>query len=163
MNVRQLRVGEIVFAEQIDVTPGHGGVNIDGEEKFLPLSRVRLSQAHLEIEIVPADDGVFDKPVAGFGDLLVVLVDVGKLTRVADGDGAREAIGQLDLVQLRFDRHAQGDIVNILQDEEGLDDPAEGFERGVEGVLLGVGIQPPENLGGRGLLQFDGEDQPGVG
>ena len=28
------------------------------------------------MEIVPADDGVFDEPVAGFGDLLILLVGV---------------------------------------------------------------------------------------
>ena len=44
--------------------PGHRGVRFDGEEQFLPRSGVRRSQAHLELEIVPADDGVFDESVA---------------------------------------------------------------------------------------------------
>ncbi len=160
MAVGQLGVGEIVLAEQVDVGPGHRGVRFDGEEQFLPLSGVRRSEAHLEVEIVPADDGVFDEPVARLRDLLVVLVGVGEFPRVADGDGARETIGQLDLIQLRFDRHAQGDVIDVSQDEKGFDDPAEGLERGVEGVLLGAGIQPPKNVGGRGLFQLDGDHQP---
>ena len=81
MAVGQLGIGEIVFAEQVDVGPGHRGVRLDGEEQNLPLRGVRRSQAHLEIEIVPADDGVFDEPVAGFGDLLILLVGVGELSR----------------------------------------------------------------------------------
>ena len=64
MAVSQLRVGEIVFAEQVDVGPGHGRVSLDGEEQNLSLCSVRRSEAHLEIEIVPADDGVLNEPVA---------------------------------------------------------------------------------------------------
>src|SRR3546814_10776961 len=77
------------------MSPGHRGVRFDGEEQFLPLSGVRRSEAHLEVEIVPADDGVFDEAVARLGDLLVVLVGIGEFPRIADGDGARETIGQL--------------------------------------------------------------------
>lgn len=50
MAVSQLRVGEIVFAEQVDVGPGHGRVSLDGEEQNLSLCSVRRSEAHLEIE-----------------------------------------------------------------------------------------------------------------
>jgi hypothetical protein len=114
----------------LGIAPGHCNGTC------LPLSGVRRSEAHLEVEIVPADDGVFDEAVGRLGDLLVILVGIGEFPRVADGDGARETIGQLHLVQLRLDGHAQGDVVDISQDEEGFDDPAEGLERGVEGVLL---------------------------
>lgn len=51
-----------------------------------------------EVEIVPADDAVFDELVAGFGDLLFFLLGLGKLARVADGDGTGEAAGKLDLI-----------------------------------------------------------------
>ena len=108
MAVSQLRVGEIVLAEQVNVRPGHGGVSFDGEEQVLPLSGVCRSEPHLEIEVVPADDGVFDEPVTGFGDLLILLVGVGEFPGVADGDGTRETIGQLHLVQLRLDGHSRG-------------------------------------------------------
>jgi hypothetical protein len=73
-------------------------------------------------------------------------VGVGEFPRVADGDGTRETIGQFHLIQLCLDGHAQGDVVDILQDEEGFDDPTKCLQRGVEGVLLGVRIQPPENV-----------------
>src|SRR3546814_13716727 len=54
--VGKLGVGEIVLSEQVDMSPGHRGVRFDGEEQFLPLSGVRRSEAHLEVEIVPRSE-----------------------------------------------------------------------------------------------------------
>src|SRR3546814_20223653 len=109
--VGKLGVGEIVLSEQVDMSPGHRGVRFDGEEQFLPLSGVRRSEAHLEVEIVPADDGVFDEAVARLGDLLVFLVGICEFPRIADGDGARETLGQLQLVPYRIRCPAPDEIL----------------------------------------------------
>src|SRR3954469_18921912 len=53
---------------------------------------------------------------------------------------ARESIAEFDPVEQVLDRHAQLDIVNISQDEHGLDNPAERLERGIEAVLSGINI-----------------------
>jgi len=40
-----------------------------------------------QIQIVPADDGVFDQPLAPLGDLLFVLFGLGKGAGLTDRDG----------------------------------------------------------------------------
>src|SRR5271169_122940 len=52
----------------------------------------RLVEAMLEKQVIPADDGILDKTVAGLGDLLLLLVSGAEFTRVADGDSASEPI-----------------------------------------------------------------------
>ena len=66
-----------------------------------------------EVEVVPADDGVLDKAVAGFRDLLLLLFGLGELAGVAYGDGAGEPIGQFDLVELALDGLPQVEIIDI--------------------------------------------------
>ena len=51
-----------------------------------------------KIETIPADDAVLNEPVAGLGDLLLFLFDLRELSRVANGNGAGESIGQFNLV-----------------------------------------------------------------
>ena len=55
-----------------------------------------------EVEVVPADDAVFDQSIAGLGDFLLFLFGLGEPTRISDGDCAGEAVGQLYLVELFF-------------------------------------------------------------
>ena len=65
----------------------------------------RLLDLPSEVEVVPADDAVFDQTVAGLRDLRLLLFGLGELAWVSDGDGAGEAVGQLDLVQLSLVAH----------------------------------------------------------
>lgn len=53
-----------------------------------------------EIEIVPADDGVLDQAITGFGDLLVLLDGKDELTRTADGHRSGKPVGQLTLLSM---------------------------------------------------------------
>jgi len=57
-------------------------------------------------------------------------------------------------------------VVDVLEDELALDDLAELLQRAVERVLFRVRVQSCEKLRGRGVLEFDGGDEPqdlGVG
>ena len=58
-----------------------------------------LVEAVLEQQIVPANDGVLDQAVAGFGDLLLLLFTGDEFTRIANSDRAREPVAKLDPVQ----------------------------------------------------------------
>ena len=49
-------------------------------------------------------------------------------------------MGELDLVELVFDGLPQFDFVDVTQDENRLGDLAEGFQRPIQRVLLGVGV-----------------------
>ena len=80
-----------------------------------------------EIEVIPADDGVLDKPVAGLGDLLFLLFGQGEPTGIADSDGTGEPVGQFDLVELALDGLPQGEVIDIAQDEQRFDDLPEGL------------------------------------
>lgn len=113
-----------------------------------------------KIEIIPADDAVFNEPVAGLGDLLLFLFDLRELSRVANGNGACEPIGQFDLVELLLDSLPQFQIVDIAQDEQGFDDLTERFEGLIKRVLAGIGIEPPKDIGGCVLLELDSSDKP---
>ena len=46
MAVRQLHVGEIVFAEQVDVSPGHGGVSLIRERTMAGLAAAQARGRH---------------------------------------------------------------------------------------------------------------------
>jgi hypothetical protein len=70
-----------------------------------------------QIQIVPANDAAFYQAIADFRDLLFFLFRVGKLTWIANGHGSGKAVGQFDLVQLFFDGLAQGEVVDLAQDE----------------------------------------------
>jgi len=45
-----------------------------------------------QVEIVPADDAVFDQAVAGLCDLLFFLFGLRELAGIADGNRAREGV-----------------------------------------------------------------------
>lgn len=87
-------VGEVVLAEHVDVAPADHGVAADGVIEVLLLGRIAEGpEPVLEVQVVPADDGVLDEAVAALGDLLVVLVGLLELAQVACGDVAGEAMG----------------------------------------------------------------------
>ena len=91
-----------------------------------------------EIKIIPADDTVFDQPVAGLCDFLFFLFCLGKFARASYGHGAGKAVGQLNLVELFFDGLTQCQVVNVAQDEQGFDDLTESLECLIKGVLSRV-------------------------
>ena len=64
--VLQLLVGEVVFAEHVDVCARHGRVGGDDASQAAHCLRVaRLLDLPSEVEVVPADDAVLDQTVAG--------------------------------------------------------------------------------------------------
>nr|WP_240686423.1 hypothetical protein [Aliiroseovarius marinus] len=79
-----------------------------------------------EVEVVPTDDAVFDEAVAGLGDLLFLFFGLGELAGIANGDGAGEAVGEFNLVELALDGLPQTQIIDIAQNEQRFDDLAEG-------------------------------------
>ena len=139
--ISELSIGEVVLPEQVYVPPGDDGVVSDGGPDLRSeLIGGGLAEAMLEEQVIPANDGILNEAVASLGDLLLLLVSVDELTRVADRDRASEPITEFNPVEQILDRHAQFNIVNVTQDEHGLDDTAERLESGVKAVLPGVGI-----------------------
>jgi hypothetical protein len=65
----------------------------------------------------------------------------------------------LDTVEDFVDRHAQHWLVNEAQDEQSLEWLTEGLEGLVQAVLLGIGIEPAEDVRGSRLLEFDRGDE----
>ena len=68
---------------------------------FLGLVIWCLFELAREVEIIPADDGVFDQAIAGLGYLQFFFLDLRELTRIAYGDSTGEAVGQFHLVGVR--------------------------------------------------------------
>lgn len=116
--------------------PSHRRMGGDGAQEALSsFGTLDPSQLGREIEIVPADDAVFDEAIAGLGDFLLLLFGVNELAGIADGDGSGEAIGELDFVELFLDSLPQLEVVDIAQDEQGLDDLTEGLHGTIETML----------------------------
>ena len=135
-------------------------MNCDHAEKPVPLFRRSGGfKPTGHVETVPADDVVLDKPVAAFGNFLFDRVGMFETARVSDGDGPGETVREYRLVELPLDCLSQFDLNDIAQDEQGLDDLAEGFHGLVEAVLAGIRIQAPEYLGSRGFLELDRGDK----
>ena len=74
-----------------------------------------LAEAMLKQQVIPANNGILDEAVAGFGNLLLLFVSGAKFTWVANGDRAREAITEFDPVEQILDRRAQFDIINVTE------------------------------------------------
>ena len=47
------------------------------------------------------------------------------------------------------------EVIDVAQDEDRFDNFAEGLQGSVEGMLLGVGVESPEDLRSSRLLEFD--------
>ncbi len=56
-----------------------------------------------EVQIVPADDRVFDQPATAFGDFLFLFFAVDELLIMAERYRLRELLRALDLIELLFD------------------------------------------------------------
>jgi hypothetical protein len=90
---------------QIDVAPTDHRAVLDGCQQFLSVLNVFLLGDFLgEIQVVPADNGIFDQASASFGNLLLDLFAIQEVTVIPEGYRLRELVGALALVQLLFDR-----------------------------------------------------------
>ena len=116
------------------------------EQVFSCLDAWCLFDLPSEIEIVPADDAVFDEAIAGLCDFLFFLFSLGVFAWITDSHGAGEAVGEFDFVELLLDSLAQHKVINVAQDEQGFDDLPKGFHGLIQGMLPRIGIQPPENV-----------------
>ena len=58
-----------------------------------------------------------------------------------------------------FDGHTQRQLVDYAQDEMTLEYLSEGFESLIEPVLFRVGVEPPKEIGGGRLLEFNRGDE----
>ena len=67
----------------------------DHREELLSLFGMFLksSQFVREVQIVPSDDAVLDKSVAGFRDFLFFFFSVAESTRITHGNGFGKAVG----------------------------------------------------------------------
>jgi len=65
----------------------------------------------------------------------------------------------LYLVELTLDRLAQFNLIDVAENEGGLDDLAKGFQRPIQRVLLRIGVESPENFRGGGFFEHDRRDQ----
>ncbi len=129
-------------------------------QEFLALDRILdLDECLRQVQVIPADDAILDEPFARLGHLLVFFLRLQKLARVADRDRAGKAVYMLDTVEDFVDRHAQHWLVNEAQDEQSLEWLTEGLEGLVQAVLLGIGIEPAEDVRGSRLLEFDRGDE----
>ena len=99
------------------------------DEPLLLLGGLHGVELVVEIEVIPADDGVLDEPVAGLGNFLLFFFALQEFTRAANSDGTREAVGELYPIELVFNCLTQGNIVEVAQNEQGLDDLAGGLQR----------------------------------
>ena len=100
----QLFVREVVLAVQVDVLPGDDRAVADGVDDLRPaLICFSFIELLREVEVVPADDRVFDQPAATFGDLLLLFVSVRDLLIVAERNSFGELLRALDLIELLFD------------------------------------------------------------
>jgi hypothetical protein len=89
------------------------GVRFESEHHLGPHGWFRSPPAHLQVEVVPADDCVLDQAIAGLGDLLVFLEGEYEVARAADCHSSGKPVGKFDFVKQCLDGHAQFDIVDI--------------------------------------------------
>lgn len=120
---------------------------------------VRLCEFLRQVKVIPANDAILDQPLAAFGDFLFLLLRLNEFPRTAHRYSSCESMGELDLVELALDRLAQFDFVDVTQDENRLGDLAESFQRPIQRVLLGVGVETPEDFRGSDFLELDRGDQ----
>ena len=116
--ILEFLVRKIILALEIDMLPGDDGAVAHRDEECLPaVLVVGFRQLFREIEIIPANDGVFDQAAAPFGDFLLDFFPRQELLVIAKRHGARKLIGVFAFVELLFHRLTQGDGVNVPQEE----------------------------------------------
>ena len=129
-------------------------------QQFLPFGRIiDLGEFLRQIQVIPADDAILDEPFAGFGHLLVFLLRLQEFAWIADRDRAREGVDMLDAAEHFFNGHAQHRLVDHAQNEDAFQGLAEGLQGLIQAVLLGIGIEPAEDIRGGRFLEFDRGDE----
>src|ERR1700724_1690209 len=129
------------------------------QDRLSTLGVIHLRQLLGYVEIVPADDAVLDKPIARFGHFLFLFFRLQKLTRIPYRHRPRETVYMFDSIEHSFDGDTQRRLVDHTQDEMTLQYLSEGFEGLIESVLFRVGVEPPKEIGGGRLLEFDRGDE----
>ena len=66
-----------------------------------------------EIEIIPADDGILDKPFAPFGDPLFVFFRLGKFSGAASRISPGKPMNSLNFAELLFNSLPDFDVIDV--------------------------------------------------
>lgn len=154
-------IGEIVFAQHVDMGPsdrGMGGYCF--QQFFSRLDIFRLAQLAGQVEIIPTNNAVFDNTVTSLGDFLIFLCSLGIFPCISDRDCACEPVCQFDFVELRLDGLAKFKIIDVSQDKEGLHNLPKGLHGFIKTVLARIRIQPPKDVRCRCFLELYGGHQP---
>ena len=145
---------------EINVPPARYRAILDNPQQLPPvLSILLLPDLVRQIEIIPADDGVLDEASAPLGNFLFHFFAIQKLVVVAERDGLRELIGVFAFVELLFDRLSKLYVIDDAQDKIRFGNFAELFERLIQRVLFGVGVEAPQELRRGRLLELNGGDK----
>src|ERR1700694_1413687 len=141
---------------QIDMPPTRHRAVLDCLQYLLPtLGILLLPDPVRQIEVVPADDGVLDQASAPLGNFLFHLFAVQELVVVTERDRLRELIGIFTFVELLFDCLSKLHVINDAQNKIRFWNFAELFERLIQRVLFGVGVEPSKELRSAGLLELN--------
>ena len=121
--------------------PGNDRAMRDRIPNYFPnLGVISLSKFLGEIQVVPADNAVFDQTLTPFSHLLLLLLDLQDFSGIADRDCPSEVMSMFNLVKLALNRLSRLNIIDVAKDEQGFDDLAKGLQRPIKRVLLGVRI-----------------------
>jgi hypothetical protein len=82
-----------------------------------------------------------------------------KLTRIPYRHRPRETVYMFDSIEHSFDGHTQRRLVDHTQDKMTLQYLPEGFDGLIESVLFRVRVEPPKEIGGGCLLEFNRGDE----
>jgi hypothetical protein len=86
-----------------------------GVEQRVAVGLIWLSlEFTVEVEVIPADDGVLDEPPAALSDFLILFLALNELLVVTVRDGPGEFIRALHLVQLLLDRLPELNVVDVF-------------------------------------------------
>jgi hypothetical protein len=91
-----------------------------------------------QVEIIPADDAVFDQAVATLGNFLFLFFCFSLFSWIADCNGAGKPVGQFYFVELFFNGLTQFKLIKIAQNEQRLYDLTESLHSFVQGMLFGI-------------------------
>jgi hypothetical protein len=89
-----------------------------------------------KVQVIPADDRVFDQSPTALRNLLLFFFTINELLVVTERDGFRELLRTFNLVQLFFNSLPELWVINVPEDEVCLDDFAKLFQSTVQWVLF---------------------------
>ena len=95
-----------------------------------------------EIQIIPEDNCIFDKPLAALSYQLLVPGLMAEFMVVVMEDGLGKAVSMLEFVEFFFNCLADLHLIHVAEDKKRFYNLAEFLKRFVKGVLVGVGIEP---------------------